>query len=455
MTEDIGCRRGRPILVAIRVPDSTEFSLGIGLDIEQWLKEGLADILVTSGYFRFQPWDWTVSLARQHGVAAYPGLSESRVRGETRFRRSSIAAYRARATNAWLAGANGIYLFNQFNPASAIWSELGSPETLVGKEKLYFIGYRDGRPGAYLKDSDGLRVLPSLMPGQGLALKSGETRGIDIMVGEDLAAARQAGLVPTVTACTEVPGLGSPSRLVLTLNGHPGGTPAQTGDWLDFPVDPAHLRQGLNRLEFALAPVPESTVPEWSVRYEATALPPKPWTSDRAKPGVAFAEMHEEGLLIADQGSNNGDFLYFRYPWGKEPGGKAAFEVEMKVVEGTSSVIFGDGEAGDRLRFYPDHVCLHHSPQHRVDLDTTDTFHTYRLEVSGADMALFIDGEKRLDAPGAFRERPCRNDISFGAANSPETGTAIWKNVRARGGNGAFCNDFALRIQYQAPANPK
>ena len=150
----------------VRVPDSTEFSRGIGLDIEQWLKEGLADILVTSCYFRFQPWEWTVALARQYGVAAYPGLSESRVSGETRFRRSSVPAYRARATNAWSAGADGIYLFNQFNPKSPIWQELGSPESLLGKEKLYFIGYRDGRASAYLKDSDGLRVLPSLMPGQ-------------------------------------------------------------------------------------------------------------------------------------------------------------------------------------------------------------------------------------------------------------------------------------------------
>ncbi len=451
MTEDIGCRRGRPILIAVRVPDSTEFSRGIGLDVEQWLKEGLADILVTTCYFRFQPWEWTVALARQHGVAAYPGLSESRVSGETRFRRNSVPAYRARAVNAWFAGADGIYIFNQFNPKSPIWNELGSAESLLGQEKLYFIGYRDGRAGAYLKDSDHLRVLPSLMPGQGLPLKPGETRAIDILVGEDLAAARQAGYVPAVTACVEVPGLGDPARLTLTLNGQPAGTPSTTGDWLDFPIDPAHLRQGPNRLEFTLAATAAATGPEWPMHYAANALPAKPWTSDRAKPGVAFAEMREDGLLVADRGTASGDYFYYRYPWGKEPGGKAAFEVEMKVVSGTSSVIFGDGEAGDRLRFHPDHVHLHHSPRHRVELDTTDAFHTYRLEIDGADLVLFIDGEKRLEAPGALQPSPGRNDISFGAANSPETGEAIWKHVRARGGSGTFCNDFALRIQYHQP----
>lgn len=453
MTEEIGLRRGRPILVAVRVPDSIEFSRGIGLDIEQWLREGLADILVTTCYFRFHPWDWTVSLARQYGVAAYPGLSESRVRGETRFLRRSLPAYRARATNAWFAGADGIYIFNQFNPNSPIWNELGSPASLLGQEKLYFVGYRDGRPGAYLKESDGLRVLPSLMPGQGLPLKPGETRTVEIMVGEDIAAARQAGFVAAVTACVEVPGIGDPARLSLSLNGQSAGTPAVTGNWLDFPVDATHLRQGLNRLEFTLAATAAAaTGPEWPVHYAATALPERPWTSDRAKPGVVFHELREEGLLIADRGTNSGDYFYFRYPWGKEPGGKAVFEVEVKVLEGTSSVLFGDGESGDRLRFYPDHVRLHHSPQHRVELDTTEGFRTYRMEIDGADLTLFIDGEKRLEAPGAFQPRPGRNDIAFGAANSPETGEAIWKHVRARGGEGTFCNDFALRIRYEAPA---
>jgi hypothetical protein len=161
-------------------------------------------------------------------------------------------------------------------------------------------------------------------------------------------------------------------------------------------------------------------------------------------------KLQDGGLLVADRGTQGGDYRYIRCPWGKEPGGKAVFEVQMKVLSGSSSVIFGDGASGDRLRFYPDHVMLYHSTKNRVNLDTTDRFHTYRLEIDGKDMTLFIDGEKRLEAKGAYgKGRNYRNEVAFGASNSPELGEAIWKSIRARGGNGVACNDFVLRIAYK------
>jgi hypothetical protein len=449
MTEEVGAKRGRPILVTIRVSDDLDFNRGIGLDVEQWLKDGLVDIMVTSGYFRFHRWDRTVALARKYGVAAYAGFSESRIRGETRFRRNSLPGYRARATNAWFQGVDGIYLFNQFNPKWPLWSEMGDPATLVGKEKLYYVNSRIDRPDRFLKGSNGLRTLPTLCPGAGLALKSGEPNSTELLVAEDLAAAAKAGFTPTITACVEVPGLDDPKRLSLRLNGQPAGTPTRTDSWLDFPIQPASLKQGLNHVEFALAPAPVNAEPGWPIQYEATAMPAKPWYSDRGSSRVV-TKLQDGGLLVADRGTQGGDYRYIRCPWGKEPGGKAVFEVQMKVLSGSSSVIFGDGASGDRLRFYPDHVMLYHSTKNRVNLDTTDRFHTYRLEIDGKDMTLFIDGEKRLEAKGAYgKGRNYRNEVAFGASNSPELGEAIWKSIRARGGNGVACNDFVLRIAYK------
>jgi hypothetical protein len=388
MTEEVGAKRGRPILVTIRVSDDLDFNRGIGLDVEQWLKDGLVDIMVTSGYFRFHRWDRTVALARKYGVAAYAGFSESRIRGETRFRRNSLPGYRARATNAWFQGVDGIYLFNQFNPKWPLWSEMGDPATLVGKEKLYYVNSRIDRPDRFLKGSNGLRTLPTLCPGAGLALKSGEPNSTELLVAEDLAAAAKAGFTPTITACVEVPGLDDPKRLSLRLNGQPAGTPTRTDSWLDFPIQPASLKQGLNHVEFALAPAPVNAEPGWPIQYEATAMPAKPWYSDRGSSRVV-TKLQDGGLLVADRGTQGGDYRYIRCPWGKEPGGKAVFEVQMKVLSGSSSVIFGDGASGDRLRFYPDHVMLYHSTKNRVNLDTTDRFHTYRLEIDGKDMTLF------------------------------------------------------------------
>jgi hypothetical protein len=453
MTEEVGAKRGRPILLTIRVSDDMTFNHDMGLDVETWMAKGLVDIAVGSGYFRFHRWQPFVELAHKHGVAAYAGFSESRIRGETRFKRNSVPGYRARATNAWFAGVDGIYVFNQFNPKWGMWSEMGATETLAGKEKLYFVNSRLDRPDRFLKGSDSLRTLPTLCPDQGIPLKAGETQAVEIMVAEDVATARANGLSPTVTACVEVPGLDDPSRLTLSVNGQAAAAPTVAKTWLDFPVDPTALKRGLNRIEFQLANTPADQNPGWPVRYDGTALPAPPWHSDYPRKSVVV-ELQDGGLLVADRGTNSGDYRYFRHAWGKEPDGKAVFEADVKVVSGVSSVIFGDGATGDRLRLYPDHVNLHHSSQNRVDMDTTDRFHSYRLEVEGKDIVLFIDGEKRLEAKGAYGQgRVYRNEIAFGAASSGELGEAIWKSLRARGGTSASCNDFAIRIQYPEPAN--
>ncbi|MCK5802062.1 MAG: family 10 glycosylhydrolase, partial [Lentisphaeria bacterium] len=114
MTEREGIRRGKPILVAIRVPDSVEYAKGLGLDFERWLKEGLVDCLIGSGYFRFNHWAQLVELGHKYGVKVYPCLSESRIRRVKKaFRaRRSDDSYRARAMNVWDAGADGVYIFN-------------------------------------------------------------------------------------------------------------------------------------------------------------------------------------------------------------------------------------------------------------------------------------------------------------------------------------------------------
>ncbi|MBM4079483.1 MAG: hypothetical protein FJ278_07265, partial [Planctomycetes bacterium] len=169
MTETVGCQRGRPILIAIRVPDSVEYCRGIGLDVEKWLAEGLVDILSGTCYFQLNPWPYLIELGHKHGVPVYPCLSESRVKGETRFKRNSMESYRARAMSAWAAGADGIYLFNLFNPRHPVWRELGNPAALRTMDKLYFVTVRDGNPDSYLVGGRQHRRLPVLTPSMPMA----------------------------------------------------------------------------------------------------------------------------------------------------------------------------------------------------------------------------------------------------------------------------------------------
>ena len=77
MTEEVAQERGRPLLIAVRVSDSPEFSRALGLDWEQWLEEDLIDILVVGGYFELRPWEDAVELGHKYDVPVYPCFEPS------------------------------------------------------------------------------------------------------------------------------------------------------------------------------------------------------------------------------------------------------------------------------------------------------------------------------------------------------------------------------------------
>ncbi len=130
MTEQVSLKRGRPMLVAVRVPDSTRYAKAIGLDVTRWLEDGLIDIVTGGGYFRIEPWQNLVALAKPYGVPVYAGLSASRIKG-------NIEVWRGEALNAWNAGVSGIYTFNKFNPKDAAFRELGDPKALAAMKSTY------------------------------------------------------------------------------------------------------------------------------------------------------------------------------------------------------------------------------------------------------------------------------------------------------------------------------
>ena len=80
---EIGRERGRPYLLAIRVPDTPAMALRTGLDVEQWMKEGLLDLLIVGGGYmpyagRLQTF---VDLAHRYGIPAYPCINHFREPG--------------------------------------------------------------------------------------------------------------------------------------------------------------------------------------------------------------------------------------------------------------------------------------------------------------------------------------------------------------------------------------
>jgi hypothetical protein len=447
MTEEVGCRRGRPILVSIRVPDSVEYCRDMGLDLELWLQQDLVDMLVTTGYFRLNPWRYSVQLGKRHGVAVYPCLSDSRVRGESRFRRSSLESYRGRATNAWAAGADGVHLFNYFNPKAALWNELGDVATLRTLDKLYFVTVRDGDPNRFLADGAQHRSEPLLTPSHPMPLPLGQPWRTHLTLGDDIQAAVASGHAPSVTLHLEAPLIAAPPHLHVELN-EIALTALQAEDgWIDYAVPVDAVRRGENEVIVTLLERTE-TESAWNLRYEGGTLPAGPWRKD---PGSERTEqkMVDGNLLLADRGTVSGDYLYYRCPWGIDPAAETTVEARVRVDSGTSCLIMANGVSGERLVLTPDRIYLYHHRDQGFDMDTTDGLHVYRLELQGRNMRVFVDDELRIDATGVLGPRGGypRNELAFGAANSTDIGQALWNYVRART-RSASLHDAVVQIRY-------
>jgi hypothetical protein len=255
MADQEGARKGKPILITIRVPDSLAYCKAMGLDIERWLQEDLVDLMVVSGYFRFNPWEESVALGHKHGVPVYPCLSESRIRDKEAKRvRSTIEAYRGRAMDVWQSGADGVYMFNFFAAPHPLWSELGDLKALRRMDKDYTTGSRGVRELNYWNKA-GLDYMnrEHLSPEQPRAVKHGET--VKVSFRADTPEADAQVVLKLRSPNAQVSGL-----LVVHLNGELLTTSGQEGIWIAYKVNPAHVRQGINALSLSLATASDEAV---------------------------------------------------------------------------------------------------------------------------------------------------------------------------------------------------
>jgi hypothetical protein len=262
MADEAGSRRGRPILLAVRVPDSLEYARAIGLDLEAWLGGGLVDLLVTTSYIHLNPWEYSVALGRRHGVKVYPSLDECRFADpEARRERRTVEAYRARAAAAWAAGVDGIYLFNYFDMQSPLWNELGDRRKLATLDKDYFACYRG--PGGTPFPRPAFQNAATLNPSTPLAVEPGWATPVDIHLGDEFAA--DASRRPAATLRLALPGITAADQVAVTCNGKAlsgGRILAGSRSWLEIPVDATLLVPGRNVV--ALEPAAGSPVASWA-----------------------------------------------------------------------------------------------------------------------------------------------------------------------------------------------
>ncbi|MBI83840.1 MAG: hypothetical protein CMJ81_11630 [Planctomycetaceae bacterium] len=156
ITLEVSRKRGRPILVGARIPENLPGCHFDGLDIETWVRDGLVDVLALG----VRSFDVDLLAFRRliegTHVKLYPCVDDHHA--SDGYATPPIEIYRGVAANWWQQGADGINTFN-FNhapdfPYGGVWEthlaayrQIGSPETLRHKNKIFVVQRRGGGHG--------------------------------------------------------------------------------------------------------------------------------------------------------------------------------------------------------------------------------------------------------------------------------------------------------------------
>lgn len=194
ITEEVGRRKDRPIVIAMRMPDSIGYDLAVGADIETWFREKLVDIWIGGGYFLLNQLPESVALAHRHGIRFYWSLDESRIPGHAKANglpviegRMTAPFYAGRYSAAREAGCDGVYVFNIENEVLREMTTM-DPFDVSGSEKLYFAVDRGAggyRPERWLKGGRRFDNLPKIDPGSPLVVPAGGEYAFQMYFGDD------------------------------------------------------------------------------------------------------------------------------------------------------------------------------------------------------------------------------------------------------------------------------
>ena len=262
ITEAAGRKRGKPVLVMVRTPDSIDYAKGIGIDVKEWLRRGVMDLWSVSDYFQLDYLGPNVALAHRHGVKFYSALAESRVPWEVaKFRgkgrdarilpgRNTVASYAAEYAAAMAAGCDGVESFN----LSCLWSDanrhefLGiDPRRTEGLDRTYFALVRGSggyEPEEWLKDGGSCYRRPRIDPG-----RIGPTREFSVPTDRDFTFAMELG-DESRSAATVSLIVGTDGRAVkaVKVNGRALAFQSETDGTLVYRAAAGQLRRGRNEV---------------------------------------------------------------------------------------------------------------------------------------------------------------------------------------------------------------
>ena len=264
-------KRGKPYLLAAHVPETPALARKIGLDVPAWLADGLLDLL--SAGWGYTPYgarvEEMIDLGHQHGVPVHPVINCAVLCDKTG---RWVERLRGMSSVLFAKGADGVYLFNMFCVSDegyttpeeiySALSEIGDPETLAGKDKLF--GLIPAAKYPHIAYSSTRSALP-------ISLVEGVP--VDFFVGDDIAAEGARGGVKDVCMTTRLSNLQDDEEVIAAINGYqaeqrsrrrtdepimphypPAWDEPKDGVIIEWNVPASSLGRGVNHIAFGPGP---------------------------------------------------------------------------------------------------------------------------------------------------------------------------------------------------------
>lgn len=205
--DKVGKERGRRIRLGVRIPTRPETAEGLGLNVVDWVRRGLVDMVVVSCFFSSADFDIDLPRWREllgPNVEIVPGLDNG-LKGGVNVPRvdMNLERYCGWADVQLTRGAQGLYLFNiTYMPKTfGQLSRLGlSEEQLSRGAARYAVTYHDLKAPGQPDDSK--------FP---LKIAVGETKSLEVLVGR--VGSARGGRV-------ELKAKETSGKISVTLNGH-------------------------------------------------------------------------------------------------------------------------------------------------------------------------------------------------------------------------------------------
>lgn len=270
-----GKKRGRPIIIQVRVADSPEYCRELGLDIRSWMEHKYVDAVIGGCYFRLNDWGRMADLAHSYGVRFYASMDETRIPWQCRHNkpasreipgRGSVAFDLARCAEAMNAGCDGIFMFNIEGRELAAHTKVAPRET-DGLDKIYFATERGGggySVKGYLNGGIRHRNLAYIDPSAPLPVEPKQVVAFGIRIGDNFAKAAAKGLKPVVVAMA-LTGRKESKDVRIVMNGKVLSAAKNNDGLFFYPVEPALVKKGINSFYFANLSSEKTTFNDFAV----------------------------------------------------------------------------------------------------------------------------------------------------------------------------------------------